>query len=186
MASKLVISAHAKDCFYISIYKDKEMLYEHDGYLPKFLGDHEDDLELEIDIESGRILNWNPDKINRLLYGTLKDTCELDFSRVEDKLNSKEWFENEINESLATLFYYNYGIRVNYLLDYAIERKMNLACINGKGVYIPNICIYEIRDKVPFEKFLSEWSIFKVYNNNSYDKDEETIQKFIKLGAKID
>lgn len=182
MEDKIVINAHARDCFDIGVFKDDKIIYEHSGYLPKFLyNESEDDLYLEIDIDTGKILNWNPNKIKRALNGNLKDVCELNPLMLKEKLKSKDWNVDDINESLAALYYYNNGYDVELLLDYAIEKNMKLKCINGKGVFDPNIEIYNIKKKVSFEEFLNNWSVFRVYQSDRYEIKQKITEKFMNL-----
>lgn len=55
------VSAKVNDlCFIQLLSEDDEILKEHDGHLPKFIPGSSDQIELEIDLATGRILNWNP------------------------------------------------------------------------------------------------------------------------------
>lgn len=62
MTKNIVISISAKcsDLFSATLYKDNAFAGEYDGYVPKFFpGDHYGDyVQLDIDIETGQILNW--------------------------------------------------------------------------------------------------------------------------------
>ena len=66
---KLILSAKCRDMCYVRI-EDSEhnVLHEHDGYVPDYIpNDFGDYVELEIDPETGVILNWVPEKIKELL-----------------------------------------------------------------------------------------------------------------------
>lgn len=57
------VSAKCSDlCFVEYFDKDKKMVAERDGYVPSFLNEGSDNdgdfLTLEIDVASGKILNW--------------------------------------------------------------------------------------------------------------------------------
>lgn len=57
----LSICAKCSDCFSAQLKDaDGRVVHEYDGYVPKFMpGEHYGDyVELEIDIETGQILNW--------------------------------------------------------------------------------------------------------------------------------
>lgn len=55
------ISAKCSDLF-SAVLEDshKGIVGEYNGYVPDFLGSYGDYVELEIDVETGHILNWNP------------------------------------------------------------------------------------------------------------------------------
>jgi hypothetical protein len=58
----ITISAKCSDSFFASLNDDhKGLVGEYDGYVPDFFpGNHYGDyVDLEIDIETGTILNWN-------------------------------------------------------------------------------------------------------------------------------
>jgi hypothetical protein len=60
-----ILKVHAKPCdagTYTLTSKEGLEIHEHDGYVPKLLpGDHYGDyIILDIDIETGQILNWKP------------------------------------------------------------------------------------------------------------------------------
>ena len=61
-ASTLRISAKCSDMFWAQLMdaRGNDVGEEHDGYVPAFMpGEHYGDyVELEIDLETGRILNW--------------------------------------------------------------------------------------------------------------------------------
>ena len=59
-AKTVIIQAHCVDCFSAS-FKDANNVRigkEYSGYVPAFLGDNGDDVNLKIDLETGQILNW--------------------------------------------------------------------------------------------------------------------------------
>lgn len=68
------------DCFGMHVYdKDGKQLISsdrggYDGYPPNFLG--HDGIELEIDIETGQILNWNAAKAKEELQELIQETDE--------------------------------------------------------------------------------------------------------------
>ena len=70
------ISFYAKcsDRFGCSIKEDGEAVGRYEGYPPAFLGDpHRDGINLEINIETGQILNWkkpSEEEISRLTKNT--------------------------------------------------------------------------------------------------------------------
>lgn len=59
-----VIKIHAKPCDsgnYTLMDQNGEQIHDHDGYVPGFFpGGGGDYLELDVDIETGKILNWKP------------------------------------------------------------------------------------------------------------------------------
>ena len=61
----ITISAHARDCFGMTVVDKNGKTYDYDGYVPHVInGGYEtegtsDDLHYIIDIETGQILNWN-------------------------------------------------------------------------------------------------------------------------------
>jgi hypothetical protein len=61
----LRISAKCSDLFWAQLYEDDTLLLEYSGYVPDFMpGQHYGDcVELDIDPESGVILNWQPNKV---------------------------------------------------------------------------------------------------------------------------
>ena len=61
MAKVLSITAKVNDRFIATLIVDGKGVKTHNGYVPKFMPeDHYGDyVELEIDIETGQILNWS-------------------------------------------------------------------------------------------------------------------------------
>ncbi len=51
---RLSIQAHCSDCFSMNLCGKK-----YQGYVPPFLGGGGDDVELEIDLDTGQILDWS-------------------------------------------------------------------------------------------------------------------------------
>lgn len=86
---KLKINAHARDCFWVSVGG-----WEHDGYLPDFVanalgyGSGRDDLDLEIDTETGVITNWDPSKFKFEPAFEVRITNALNLER---KYNDEMW-----------------------------------------------------------------------------------------------
>lgn len=65
MTSKVLkISGKCSDAFWAGVYENGKLISEYDGYVPDFMpGEHYGDfVELEIDPETGTILNWQPRK----------------------------------------------------------------------------------------------------------------------------
>jgi hypothetical protein len=62
--STIKISAKCSDLFSMEIIDNKNnLINKYNGYVPKFITDRYGDfVEFEIDINTGKILNWNPDK----------------------------------------------------------------------------------------------------------------------------
>jgi len=66
----LQLNAKCSDLFWGQIKDDNgNVLWEHDGYVPDFMpGEHWGDyVELDIDIETGTILNWKPNEVKRAI-----------------------------------------------------------------------------------------------------------------------
>lgn len=61
---KLQISAKCSDMFWGRLTEDGKELGEYSGEVPKFLGPdgYGDYVEMEIDVDSGQILNWKATK----------------------------------------------------------------------------------------------------------------------------
>lgn len=61
MHKTIKIQAHCRDCFQ-GILKDEngKATHDYEGYVPDFFGSGADDVELEIDLATGQILNWTP------------------------------------------------------------------------------------------------------------------------------
>ena len=59
--TKISLTAHCRDCFAFTLYDDKgDEVFENDGYVPDFLpGSDGDSIELDIDMDTGKILNWD-------------------------------------------------------------------------------------------------------------------------------
>ena len=59
---KLKITAKCSDLFGATLVTDKGKFKVYDGYVPKFMpGEHYGDyVILDIDVETGKILNWMP------------------------------------------------------------------------------------------------------------------------------
>jgi len=72
MGTIISIQAHCSDSFAMRA-KDEEgkHLLDYNGYVPEFLGGF-DDVELEIDVDTGRILNWDSVRATTELHD-LKD-----------------------------------------------------------------------------------------------------------------
>ena len=72
-AKVLRMSVKCSDRFYCTITdQDGEQLIQYDGYVPSFFpGGDGDYVELDIDIDTGKILNWKPSaaKIAEFLNG---------------------------------------------------------------------------------------------------------------------
>lgn len=60
MSKVLKICAKCSGLFHAQLIEDGEEVSTHDGYVPSFMpGNHDGDyVELDIDIETGQILNW--------------------------------------------------------------------------------------------------------------------------------
>jgi len=61
-AKEIRLCCKVRDCFSAGIYgQDGEEIFDYEGYVPDFFpGNHYGDyLELNIDLETGRITNWN-------------------------------------------------------------------------------------------------------------------------------
>jgi len=58
----LSISAKCSDCCYTSFKADNGKVTDSDGYVPKGIGidEYGDYVVLEIDMQTGQILNWKP------------------------------------------------------------------------------------------------------------------------------
>lgn len=59
----LRISAKCSDMFHASLIEDGRTIREHDGYVPDWFpnpqaGHYGDYVEMDIDIETGKIINW--------------------------------------------------------------------------------------------------------------------------------
>ena len=69
MSKVIKISAKCSDLFSASLYDgNKEIGHEYDGYVPNFFpGEHYDYVTLNIDIETGKILNWKKPTNNDLV-----------------------------------------------------------------------------------------------------------------------
>lgn len=68
--TKLIISAKCSDAFYAAIENThRGLIGEYDGYVPKFMGPegYGDYVELEIDVETGHILNWNAEEAKKFI-----------------------------------------------------------------------------------------------------------------------
>lgn len=59
MALTLKISGKTSDCFWAGVFRDDEKILDYNGYVPKCVGGG-DYIELDIDVETGKILNWKP------------------------------------------------------------------------------------------------------------------------------
>lgn len=69
--TKLCISAKCSDMFSANLVVDGELQGNYDGYVPKFFpGQHFGNyIELEIDVDTGKILNWKKptkEELNKL------------------------------------------------------------------------------------------------------------------------
>ena len=76
-----IVKVHAKCCDMCSIElidSDGQLVKEHDGYVPSFMpGEHFGDyLILDIDIETGQILNWSKAKVEAKLEEFINQTDE--------------------------------------------------------------------------------------------------------------
>lgn len=61
---KLSISAQCSDRFSCRVYDDGKEVLSYDGYIPNFIPNrYGDNLTLEIDAETGTILNWKENAI---------------------------------------------------------------------------------------------------------------------------
>jgi hypothetical protein len=60
MKRVLKITAKTSDRFCAELFRDGEEIAFHDGYVPDFMPGHHygDYVELEIDVDTGQILNW--------------------------------------------------------------------------------------------------------------------------------
>ena len=70
MAKILNVMAHSRDCTVFSYDEDGVELWEYDGYVVGGLGvgsEGSDDVELRIDIETGKILGWDTEKVKARL-----------------------------------------------------------------------------------------------------------------------
>jgi len=85
------ISAKCSDMFSAMLYEDGKATGEMDGYVPRWLPnpsvDHYGDyVELEIDIDTGKIVNWKK-PTNAQLRETFKD---LECRREEDSQKARD------------------------------------------------------------------------------------------------
>jgi hypothetical protein len=62
------ITAKCSDMFSVQLFKDTKMVGEYDGYVPEWMpGEHYGDyVELEIDIHTGKIVNWKQPSVSAL------------------------------------------------------------------------------------------------------------------------
>jgi hypothetical protein len=80
----VTINTHSRNSHYIIVYSSEgKKIYEHDGYAPYFINcavtgkedkdDYdEDDIHFKIDVETGKILNWNADLFKKHLEKQIK------------------------------------------------------------------------------------------------------------------
>lgn len=68
MGTRIRICAKCSDLFTADVYKDDVLVSEYEGYVPKFFpGEHYGDyVMLDIEAETGRILNWIPPTAEQL------------------------------------------------------------------------------------------------------------------------
>ena len=72
----LKIVAKVRDAFsFTVINKDWEELISDDGYVPDFMpGNHYGDyVILDIDVETGKVLNWQPSNVTEGIYKILEE-----------------------------------------------------------------------------------------------------------------
>jgi hypothetical protein len=91
-ATTVSIITHSRDCHTVSVYSKDKMIYEHDGYAPYFVncaivGEEReyfdvDDIHFEIDVETGKIVNWNADLFKKHLAKQIK---KADFLTIYKK-----------------------------------------------------------------------------------------------------
>lgn len=75
-AKTLKLHLKVSDCFTATLEdQDGDVLVDHDGYVPDFMpGDHYGDyVILDIDIDTGKILNWVPPREEQLRKFVNKD-----------------------------------------------------------------------------------------------------------------
>jgi len=58
MKTIICISAKCSDLFSATLKRDGKVIGEYSGYVPDFLGSDGDYIELDIEIISGKIINW--------------------------------------------------------------------------------------------------------------------------------
>jgi hypothetical protein len=68
MPATIKINAKCSDCFCASLHEEGKEVRHYDGYVPDFFpGQHYGDyIQLEIDANTGKILNWEPPTSNEL------------------------------------------------------------------------------------------------------------------------
>lgn len=68
MGRVIVISAKCSDMCDFRVYEGDEFLYSGDGYVPRMAGlGGGDYVDLAIDVETGKLLDWNPDLAKKTL-----------------------------------------------------------------------------------------------------------------------
>jgi hypothetical protein len=77
--NKLTIFVQGKcsDLGYTAIYKDDDIVFEKDGYIPRSLGIGGGDyIELEIDVETGMVVNWGSERVKATIAKLIEDNDE--------------------------------------------------------------------------------------------------------------
>ena len=70
MGKTMIVSAKCSDLCCIDMYDENgNQIYEHVGYVPDFMpGQHFGDyVQLDIDIDTGVILNWQPNQVKKAI-----------------------------------------------------------------------------------------------------------------------
>lgn len=64
----ITIGAHARDCFWMGVKVTENVYFNYDGYVPNdmCIGGG-DDVEMEIDVETGTIIGWDKEKVKAKL-----------------------------------------------------------------------------------------------------------------------
>lgn len=94
MALTLKISGKTSDSFWAGVFKDDKMILDYNGYVPKCVGDSTGDyIELDIDVETGKILNWKPmseEEVCTQIAGTRELYVVLEHSEIIHGPNTLE------------------------------------------------------------------------------------------------
>jgi len=79
---KISIGTHSRDCHDVGFeFNDQMQNFDHSGYAPDICGvsEYGDDMIFLVDVETGKILNWDTKKIKESLQNWYEDNIDGDY-----------------------------------------------------------------------------------------------------------
>jgi hypothetical protein len=141
-----IISVYAKcnDLFGMTLLKDDKIIRDYNGYIPfEFLQNNTDGLSFDIDIETGKILNWDSNLVKKTLELFLektkrqKDKMITSYDEFDEDDEDDEFDEDDEDEQFEQFIKERNNVTDTIPEDVLISKfnKLNLEIKKFKDIY---------------------------------------------------